>query len=160
MGALGAYIGPPLRDTMVIRLGVGPGRLSLRQPSSPPTAGARRLVGPVDWPGAGPSALVRRGRVLPAADHCSHASNDAGLVMRSWQQCRRLMDDHCRHSPSCLVNGMRGPWEGPSDFKRPIPTGPSCGALAVFCIPANGWDPPSLGRTGRPSWAQCAAHGG
>jgi len=34
-----------------------------------------------------------------------------------------------------------------------LPTGPSCGALAVFCTPADWWDPPSLGRTDRPSWA-------
>ena len=26
------------------------------------------------------------GRVLPAADYCSRASNDAGLVMGLWQQ--------------------------------------------------------------------------
>ena len=58
----GVYIGLPPGGTMVIRLGAGPSRLSLRPPSSPPTAGARRQ-----------------------ARHCSHASNDAGLVMGSWQ---------------------------------------------------------------------------
>ena len=33
---------------MVIRLGAGPSRLSLRPPSSPPASGARRLAGPAD----------------------------------------------------------------------------------------------------------------
>ena len=42
----GVYIGIPPRGTMVIRLGAGPSRLSLRLPSSPPASGARRLVGP------------------------------------------------------------------------------------------------------------------
>ena len=50
MGFLGVYIGLPPRGTMVIRLGAGPSRLSLRPSSSPPTAGARRLVGPADRP--------------------------------------------------------------------------------------------------------------
>ena len=46
----GVYIGLPPRGTMVIRLGAGPSRLSLR-PSSPmlPT-GARPLAGPADRP--------------------------------------------------------------------------------------------------------------
>ena len=36
---------------MVIWLGAGPSRLSHRPPSSLPTAGARRLLGPADWLG-------------------------------------------------------------------------------------------------------------
>src|SRR3954469_25545861 len=44
----GVYIGLPPGGTMVIRLGAGPSCLSLRPPSSPPTSGARRLVGPAD----------------------------------------------------------------------------------------------------------------
>ena len=55
--------------------------------------------------------------------YCSRASNDAGLVMGLWQQCRRLADDHCHHSPSCLVNGVRGPWEGLADSPGPTPNG-------------------------------------
>ena len=47
--------------------------------------------------------------------------------MWSWQQRRRLACVHCRHSPSCLVNGVRGPWEGSADSKGPTPTGPSSG---------------------------------
>ena len=46
MGAPGVYIGLPPGGTMVIRLGAGPSRVSHRPPSSPPTAGARRFVGP------------------------------------------------------------------------------------------------------------------
>ena len=42
----GVYIGLPPGGTMVIWLGAGPSRLSHRPPSSPPTAGARRLAGP------------------------------------------------------------------------------------------------------------------
>ena len=60
MGALGVYIGLPPRGTMVIRLGVGPSRLCLHSPASPPTDGARRLVDPAGcWPSgrqAGPTA--------------------------------------------------------------------------------------------------------
>ena len=40
----GVYIGLPPGGTIVIRLGAGPSRLSLRLPSSPPTAGAHRLA--------------------------------------------------------------------------------------------------------------------
>src|SRR4051812_36949572 len=122
-GCPGGLYRPTPRGTMVIWLGAGPSRLSLRPPSSPPTAGARRLVGPADWSGTEPSGHVRRGRVLPTADYRSRASNDAGLVVGSWQQCRRLTGDHCCHSLSCLVNGVRGPWEGLADSWRATPTG-------------------------------------
>ena len=44
----GVYIGLPPKGTIVIRLGAGPSRLSLRPSSSPPASGARRLAGPVD----------------------------------------------------------------------------------------------------------------
>ena len=42
----GVYIGLPPGGTMVIRLGVGPSRLSHMLTSFPPASGARRLVGP------------------------------------------------------------------------------------------------------------------
>lgn len=45
----GVYIGLPPRGTMVIRLGAGPGCQCLQPSASPPTVGARRLVGPADW---------------------------------------------------------------------------------------------------------------
>ena len=69
MGALGVYIGLPPRGTMVIWPGVGPGCQRLQPPASPPTAGARRLVGPADW-------LV--------AVHCSRVLSDGGLVILAW----------------------------------------------------------------------------
>ena len=68
-----------------------------------------------------PTGRVRRGQVLPAADYCSRASNDAGSVMGSWQQPRRLAGDHYCHSLSRLVNGAWGPWEGPADSWGPTP---------------------------------------
>ena len=46
--AWGVYIGLPPGGTIVIRLGVGPSRLSLRPSSFPPASGARRLAGPAD----------------------------------------------------------------------------------------------------------------
>ena len=49
----GVYIGLPPKGTMVIRLGMGPSRLCLCPLVSPPTGGARRLVGP---PAADPLA--------------------------------------------------------------------------------------------------------
>ena len=44
----GVYIGLPPGGTIVIRLGAGPSRLSLRPPSFLPAFGARRLAGPAD----------------------------------------------------------------------------------------------------------------
>ena len=95
--------------TMVIRLDAGP---------SVSLSGQRlihRLLGPADWLGTEPTGRVRRGRVLPAVDYYSRASNDVGSVMGSWQQLHRLAGDHYGHSLSRLVNGARGPWEGPAD---------------------------------------------
>ena len=109
----GVYIGLPPRGIMVIRPGVGPGRQSLRPPASPPTAGARRLVGPADWSGTEATGRLRRSRVLPATDYCSRVANDACLVREAWLQSRRLVGDHCSHSASYLVNGAWGPEEGP-----------------------------------------------
>ena len=68
MGALGVYIGLPPRGTMVICPSVGPGYRCLQPLASPPTVGARHLVGPTDW-------LV--------AAHCSRAVGDEGLVIFS-----------------------------------------------------------------------------
>ena len=96
MGTLRGLYRPTPRGTVVIRLDARPSHKCLYLPASPPTAGARRLVGPADLPGMEPTALVHRGRVLPAADHCSHYL-------------------------SCLINGAWGPWEGPADFWWPTP---------------------------------------
>ena len=80
MGALGVYIGLPPRGTMVIRLdaGLAVSAFGLRLLCRP--------LGPADRPGTEPTGRVRRGRVLPAADYCSRASDDAGLVKGLWQQ--------------------------------------------------------------------------
>ena len=87
---------PTPRGTMVIWLDEGP---------AVSASGLRLLcrpLGPADWPGTEPTCRIRHGRVLPATNYCSRASNDAGLIMRSWQQPRRLAGDHCGHSPSHL----------------------------------------------------------
>ena len=106
----GVYIGLPPRGTMVKPAGCG------SQSSVPQAA-----VFSADLPGMRPTALVRRGWVLPAADYCSRASNDAGSVMGSWQQLRHLAGDHCGHYLSCLINGAWGPWERPANFWWPTP---------------------------------------
>ena len=115
MDALGGLYRPTPKGTMVNYLGAGPSRQSLRLPALPLTAGARQLVGPTDWSGMGPTGRVRRGRALPATDYCSRSSDDAGLIMGSWQQPRRLAGDHYCHSPSHLVNGAWAPGEGLAD---------------------------------------------
>ena len=123
MGALGGLYRPTPRGTMVNYLGAGPSRRSLRLLALLPTAGARRLVGPADWSGMEPTDLTRRWQVLSAANYCSRASNDAGLVMGSWLESCRLAGDYCSHSPSRLVNGAWDPWEGQADFRGPAPYG-------------------------------------
>ena len=113
----GVYIGLPPRGTMVIRLGAGPAV------SASDLRLLRRLLGPADWSGTEPTGRVRRGRVLPAADYCSHTSDDAGLIMRSWQQPRRLAGDHYCHSPSHLVKCAWASGEGLADSRGPTPDG-------------------------------------
>ena len=123
MGALGVYIGLTPQGYN----GKPTGCMAQPSVSSPqaslPTAGARRLVGPADWSGTEPTGRTRRLRVLPAADYCSRASNDAGLVMGSWLQPCYLAGDYCSHFPSRLVNGAWDPWEGHADFRGPPPFG-------------------------------------
>ena len=80
----GVYIGLPLRGTMVIWSGIGPGCQCLWSPASPPAAGARRLVGPAAWSGTEPTGRSRHSRVWLVDDHCSRAANDACLVSRVW----------------------------------------------------------------------------
>ena len=111
---------------MVIWLDTGPAV------SAPGFRLLRRLLGPADWLGTEPTGRVRRGRVLPATDYCSRASDDAGLVMESWQQPRRLAGDRYCHSPSHLINGAWAPGEGLAD-----PRGPTGGALAVSWGPTG-----------------------
>ena len=120
----GVYIGLPPRGTMVIRPGVGPVCQSLWSPASPPTAGARCLVGPADWSGMEPTGRPRRSQVLPAADYYRRDANDACLVRGAWLQSRRLAGDHCSHSASYLVN---------NDAWAPVKEWADC------------WEPASLG---------------
>ena len=127
----GAYIGPPLRDTMVIRLGAGPSHLSLRPPSSPPTAGARRLAGPADRPGTIAVLLMTLA--------WSWGHGDSAAIWRTITVAiPRLV--------WLMACGARGRgWLTPVSR---LPTGPSCDALTVFCTPTGGWVPPSLGHIG------------
>ena len=74
---------------------------------------------------------------MSAADYCSRASNDAGLVMESWLQSCRLAGDYYSRFPSRLVNGVWDPWEGLANFLGPTPKGPTLGALAIFSTPAD-----------------------
>ena len=94
---------------MVIRLGVGPGRQCLWSPPSPPTAGARRLVGPAGCraPGrqVGPTAY---GLVITVALPLMTVAWSG----RAWLQYRRLVGIHCSHTPSYLVNGAQTSREG------------------------------------------------
>ena len=92
------------------------------------------------------------------AGYCSLAPDDTGSVIGSWQQCRRLSGDHCRHSPSYLVNSSWGPGEESADSKeadshrsffgapRPPLSHPLTGGPAVF------------GPYRPASWAQYMAH--
>ena len=123
MGVLGGLYKPTPRGTRVNCMDIGPSCQSLHPRALWLTAGAHRLVGPADWSGTEPTGRTRRLRVLPAADYCSRASNDAGLVMGSWLQPCYLAGDYCSHSPSRLVNGAWDPWEGQADFRGPAPYG-------------------------------------
>ena len=118
-GCLGGLYRPTPQGYNGNSTGRGPSRQCLWPPISPPTAGARRLVGPADWSGTELSGRVRRGRVLPAADYCSRASDDAGLVRGVWLQSRRLVGDHCSHTVSHLVNGTLALGEGATACWRP-----------------------------------------
>ena len=60
----GVYIGLPPGGTMVIRLGAGPSRLSLRLSSSLPASGARRLAGPAGRLGTVAALLMMQARSL------------------------------------------------------------------------------------------------
>ena len=104
-------------------------------------------MGPTDWSGMEPTGRVRRGRVLSAADYCSRASDDAGLVMESWQQPRRLAGDHYCHSPSHLINGAWAPGKGLADS----------GGRLVAHSPSPGV--PLAGGTRRPRAVQTSRRG-
>ena len=156
----GVYIGLPPRGTMVIRLGAGP------TVSASGLRLLRRLLGPANWR-APPTGPVRRRQAVSAAGgSCRLLITVAVLLMtRAWSWSRgnspaawRAITIATLHHIWLMACGPRGrSW--PTLGGR-LPMGPTCGALAVFCSPADGLVPPSLGRIGRPSWAQCAAHRG
>ena len=104
--AWGVYIGLPPRGTMVIWPAAGPGCQCLQPPASPPTAGARRLVGPADW-------LV--------AAYCSRVVGDESLVTFAWLQSRRLAGGYCSHTWSHQLNGMHASGQGTAACWRPAP---------------------------------------
>ena len=116
----GAYIGLPPRDTMVIRLGAGPSRLSLRPPSSPPTTGARRLAGPADRPGTVAVLL------MTLAWSWGHG-NSAAVWRTITVAIPRLV-----WLMACGARGRGRPTPGGR-----LPRVRLQGALAVFCSPAD-----------------------
>ena len=59
--------------------------------------------------------------------------------MGSWQQCRRLSGDHCRHSPSNLVYGLRGPGGEAADSMEADSLWAVFWRSAVFDSPTDGW---------------------
>ena len=104
--AWGVYIGLPPRGTMVIWPSAGPGCQCLQPPASPPTARARRRVGPTNW-------LV--------AVHCSRVVGDGGLVILAWLPSRRLVGGHCSHTWSYQLNGALASGQGMAACWRPAP---------------------------------------
>ena len=100
---------------MVIQLGAGPSRLSLKPPSSPPTVGARRLAGP-----AGESGTVA---VL--------------LVMQAWSSGRgnsaavyRAITVVTPHLVWLMARGTHG--RGRPTLGSQLPRGRLRGVSAVF----------------------------
>ena len=82
---------------MVIWPTAGPGCQCLQPPTSPPTTGALRLVGPVDW-------LV--------AVHCCRIPSDGGLVIFSVATVPRLVGGHYSHTCSYQLNGLLASGQG------------------------------------------------
>ena len=118
----GAYIGLPPRDTVVIRLGAGPSRLSLRPSSSPLTAGARQLAGPVGGPGTVAVLLM----TLVWSWGC-------GNSVAAWQAITVAIP-RLVWLMACGACGRGRPTPGGR-----LPRVRLRGALAVFCTPADGW---------------------
>ena len=111
----GVYIGLPPGGTIVIRLGAGPSRLSLRPPSSLPASGARRLAGPAD-------RLDTVATLLVTQAWSSGRGNSATLY--------RAITIAIPHRIWLMARGALGK-------SRPTPTGPSSGAQAAFDHPTD-----------------------
>ena len=116
------YIGLPPGGTIVIRLGTGPSRLSLRPPSSPPASGAHLLAGPADRLDTVVALLMTQAWSLGRGN--SNAVYQAITVATP----------HPIWFMACGALEGRRPTPG-----RPTPTGPSSGALAAFDSPTDGW---------------------
>ena len=118
----GVYIGLPPRGTMVIWLGVGPSRLSLRPSSSLPNTGARRLAGPADRPDT--IAVL----LMTLAWSCGHGNSAA-----AWRAFTVTIP-HLVWLMACGAHGRGRPTPGGR-----LPWGRLRGALAAFGTPADGW---------------------
>lgn len=153
----GVYIGLPHRGTMVIWLDAGPvislsGRHLIR-----------RLLGPADWWAPPNGSVWSRQAVSAAGGSCRLQITIAVLLMKRARSWGRGKSSAVRRAITvaipCRVWLMaRGaPGRGRPTPGDRLPTGPTGSALAVFRTPTDWWDPSSLGRTGRPSWAQDSA---
>ena len=120
MGAPGGLYRPTPRGTIVIRLGAGPSRLSLRPPSSLPASGAHRLAGPADRLDTVAALLMTQawslGRGNSVAVYRVITSDIPDLI---WLMARGAL-------------GRSRPTPG-----RPTPTGPSSGTQAAFGPPTD-----------------------
>ena len=122
MGAPGDLYRPTPRGTMVIRLGAGPSRRSHRPPSSPPTAGARRLAGP-----AGESGTVA---VLLMTQAWALGRGNSAAVYRA-------ITVITPHLVWLMARGTRGRgWPTPGSR---LPRGRLRGVSAVFYALTNWW---------------------
>ena len=116
----GVYIGLPPGGTIVIRLGAGPSRLSLRPPSSPPTDGARRLAVPTGESGTVAVLLMMQAWSLGRGNSAAiYRAITVAIPHPIWLMARGAL-------------GRSRPTPG-----RPTPTGPSSGAQAVFGPPTD-----------------------
>ena len=105
---------------MVIRLGTGPSRLSLRPPSFLPASRARRLAGPADRLDTVAALLMTRARSLGRDNSAAiYRAITVAIPHPIWLMARGAL-------------GRSRPTPG-----RPTPTGPSSGAQAVFGPPTD-----------------------
>ena len=105
---------------MVIWLGAGPSRLSLRPSSSLPTTGARRLAGPADRPDTVAVLL------MTLAWSCGHGNSAA--VWRAFT----VAIPHLVWLMACGARGRGRPTPGGR-----LPRVRLQGARAVFCLPTD-----------------------
>ena len=128
----GVYIGLPPRGTIVIRLGAGPSRLSLRPPSFLPASGAHRLAGPADRLDTVAALLMTQAR-------SSGHGNSVAVY--------RAITIAIPHLIWLMARGALGrSWPTP---RSPTPTGPSSGRPGRLRPTHRQAAPPSSGCTGR-----------